>query len=61
MTEEVVISEGCRMVDGVDEVGGALLVRRRLGHLCGGVHRLTGDDHGYLLSRFSFTDAVLYL
>lgn len=44
MTEEVVvISEGCRMQDGVD-VGGALLHRRHLGHLCGGMVRPTGGD-----------------
>jgi hypothetical protein len=45
MTEEVVvISEGCRMVDGMDGVGGVLVLRRRLGHLCGGTPRLTGGD-----------------
>jgi hypothetical protein len=49
MMEEVATSEGCRMVDGVDGVGGALL-RRRLGHLCGGMLRLTGGDR--LLSSF---------
>lgn len=42
--EVVVISEGRRMQDGVDEVGEALLLRRRLGHLCGGMVRLTGGD-----------------
>jgi hypothetical protein len=60
MEEVVVISEGCRMVDGVDEVGGAL--RRRLGHLCGGMLRLTGGDIFELFAlEFSFTYAVLYL
>lgn len=44
MEEVEVISEGCRILDGVDEVGGALLLRRRLGHLCGGMLRLTGGD-----------------
>ena len=44
MEEVVVISEECRMLDGVDEVGGAMLLRR-LGHLCGGTLRLTGGDH----------------
>lgn len=62
MEEVVVISEGCRMVDGVDEVGGALLLRRRLGHLCGGMLRLTGGDISELFAlEFSFTYAVLYL
>ena len=45
MEEVVVISEGCRMVDGVDEMGGALLLRRLLGHRCGGMLRPTGGDH----------------
>ena len=38
--EVVVISEGCRMVDGVGAVGTVL----RLGHRCGGTLRLTGGD-----------------
>jgi hypothetical protein len=45
MEEVVVISEGCRMVDGMDEVGAAQLLRRHLGHLCDGMPRLTGGDH----------------
>lgn len=62
MEEAVLISEGCRMLDGVDEVGGALLLRRRLGHLCGGMLRLTGGDICELFGlEFSFTYAVLYL
>jgi hypothetical protein len=61
MEEAVLISEGCRMLDGVDEVGGALLLRR-LGHLCGGMLRLTGGDICELFAlEFSFTYAVLYL
>jgi hypothetical protein len=45
MEEVVLISEGCRMPDGVGEAGEALLLRRRLVHLCGGMLRLTGGDH----------------
>lgn len=61
MEEVVVISEGCRMVDGVDEEGGALLLRR-LGRLCGETLRLTGGDTSELFAlTFSFTYAVLYL
>jgi len=57
MAGVVLISEGCRMVDGVDEVGGAVL--RRLGHLCGGMLRLTGGDISELFAlEFSFTYAV---
>ncbi len=41
MEEKVVILEGCRMLDGVGVVGGAL---RLLGHLGGEMPRLTGDD-----------------
>ena len=62
MEEVVVISEGCQMVDGVDEADGALLLRRRLGHLCGRMLHLTGGDISELFAlEFSFTYAVLYL
>lgn len=57
MEEVVLISEGCRMVDGVDEVGGAVLLRRRLGHLCGGMLRLTGGD----ISEFFCFGVFFYL
>jgi hypothetical protein len=60
MEEVVVISEGCQMLDGVDAVGGALLPR--LGHLCGGMLRLTGDEMiiSELFSlEFSFTFLLL--
>lgn len=60
MEEAVVISEGRRMLDGVDEVGGA--PPHRLGHLCGEMLRLTGGDISKLFAlEFSFTYAVLYL
>jgi len=39
MEEVLVISEGCRMLDGVGEAGEVLLLRRRL------VLRLIGGDH----------------
>lgn len=62
MEEEVVTSEGCRTVGGVGGVGGVLLHRhrRRLGHLGGGMPRLTGDDHHFALE-FYFSRSALFM
>lgn len=57
MDEVVVTSGGCRTLDGVDVVGGAVLLRRR--HPGGGMPRLIGGDLPFVLE--SFCHAVLYL
>jgi len=58
-TEEVVVtSGGCRTLDGVDVVGGAVVLLRRR-HPDGGMPRLIGGDLPFVLE--SFCHAVLYL
>lgn len=59
---EVVTSEG-RTLGGVGGVGGALLHRRRrrLGHLGGGIPRLTGGDRLFVLETFLSRSALFML
>jgi hypothetical protein len=67
MGEEVVSSEGCRTLGGVGGLGEVLRRRRhRLGHLGGGMPRLTGGDHRSLcfgifgIFLFLFTQCFIY-
>lgn len=59
--EEVVTSEG-RTLGGVGGVDGAVVLRRRrrrLGHLGGGIPRLTGGDRLFVLETF-VTQCFIY-
>ena len=52
MTEGVVVtSGGCRTLDGVDGVGGVVVLRRRR-RPGGGMSRLIGGDHLFIWSLF---------
>ena len=59
MMEGVVVTlGGCRTLDGVGGVGGVVVLRRRR-RPGGGMFRLIGGDHLFVLE--SFRHAVLYL
>lgn len=62
MGEEAVSSEGCRTLGGMDGLGGVLRRRRhRLGHLGGGMPRLTGGDHHFALVFFFLSRSALFM